>query len=180
MSVFLLLFLLAVVVNVLLILPAIVILFLEFTLSNKLLRKERPEDWKNYLMLFLGYQILVAALIIGIMALLGGGSLLSSGPDMGLDKLYNVMILMLFILVVVALLQIVVRRKYTYGEILFSTAGWAGVKIETDLFSKVKASNYAVCNPRKLKLSKDDRVRVKVDKKPFSASFPSEIDYIQK
>jgi uncharacterized membrane protein len=180
MSVFLILFLLAVVLNILLLLPAIAILLLEFRLSNKLLKKERPEDWKKYLVLFLGYQAVVASLIIGIMSLLGGGSFIGSGPEMGLDKLYNVMILMLFVLVVVASLQLFVRRKYTYGEILFSSNEWAGVKIETDLFSKVKASNYAVRNPRKLKLSKGDRVRVKVDKKPFSASFPSEIEYSKK
>lgn len=163
---FLLLVLAAFLMELLLLVPALVLFALQFPVAKGELKGDYPEDWKKYTAVFIGYEtilILLAAWIwfTGI-----------SYMDMG--SIVNVLFAVLFVIILTLVLKYFLMRRYCYGDVLFTTKGWAGVAIKSDLFSKISGANYAVENPRNVKAGKGDRVKVRVESS-LGKTVPSEL-----
>ncbi len=153
MSGFLLVLFAAFFVERLLLIPAVILLILQFLVARSELRRDYPEDWLKYTMVFVFFEIAILLLIYGIFT-----SVLVSLDFGSLTRVFVVMIL--FMITVVAL-KYFIGRGYCYGSVLFSAGEWVGVSIKSDLFSKITEADYAVKNPLKLKVKAGDRVKVR-------------------
>jgi uncharacterized membrane protein len=151
---FLVLVLLAFLINTLLLAPAILLFILQFPLVKGPLKKEYPEDWRKYAAVFLIYEIVLMALFYMMKTTYISFTNLSS--------LYNMFMAVIFVILMTVALKYFVGRKHCYGTVIFSTGDWVGVRIKGDLFSKINEANYAVENPLNVKVRKGDRVDIRI------------------
>lgn len=147
-----------------------VLVFATQVVFRRTLKAEYPEDWKRYFLVFIVYQLVVVFLIFAIHSVLSTGPLLSLRHGIDVGRTYSVFALVLALLVAVALLQMLFRRAYCFGTVLFSAGEWAGVEIKSDLLSRIQEGNYAVKS--RVSVKKGDRVRVSVEKGIFSKPKP--------
>jgi len=174
MAVFLFLLVLAVLVEFLLVVPAVLALLMQFRLRAGL-AKDYPEDWRRYMLIFIAYEVLVSILLMLIYWILSAGPILSLTQGFDAGRLYGMMMLILLILISTVVMQFTFRRSYCFGTVLFSARDWVGVEVRSDFFSKVQSGDYAVKNPRGLSLKVGDRVRVGIEKKPMAKPQPKTV-----
>jgi uncharacterized membrane protein len=154
MIAFLGLFLLSFLFDMLLLVPAVLLFLLQFPLMRRDLKKEYPEDWLKYALVILIYEVVLSAVFFGMAT--------TAVTTLDLIAIYNLFILILFVIVILMAAKFLMIRKYVYGSVIFSTKDWVGVYIKSDLFSKVFEANYAVENPLSLKVKKNDRVKIRL------------------
>jgi len=150
----------------LLVIPAVVLFLLQFPMMRGELKREYPEDWMKYSLVFMIYEIIMVLFLYAII------NSRTSLFDIG--AIYNILIIMIFIIITTIILKFFVGRGYCYGDVLFSTNGWVGVRIKNDLFSKINEANYAVENPLEVGVKKGDRVKIRV-RSTLNKSVPYEI-----
>lgn len=166
MVLFLLLVTASFLVSLLLLLPALLVFALQFFFFRTELKKDYPEDWKRYSAVLIFFEVLLFMLFYTI------STVRIVTTDIG--SIYSVFFLVIFVLLAVMAAKFFIIRRYCFGEVLFTSGGWVGVRIRPDLFSKIAGADYAVQNPLKLKLSGGDRVKLIV-KGAFGRSKPSEV-----
>ncbi len=147
---------------------AIVALALQAYISVSLLPRDYPEDWKRYTLLFLLLEAVILLIFYFILTL--PISTIYTSP-------FTVLWFFLGSMFLVLLMRLFLFRRYCFGTVLFSTRGWAGVYVKSDLFSRVQEANYAVKN--NLAVKKGDRVRIRVELSG-THSIPSRIEKILK
>ncbi|MBN2518659.1 MAG: DUF2101 family protein [Candidatus Altiarchaeota archaeon] len=175
--VFLLLVLFSALVNPLFLFLAFLVFFLQYKYVEGEVRREYPEDWKKYLLTFTFYELMVSIMVFGISYSLFAGK---SGSLLDLGRIYSAFFVIFAVFIIIAASMMFLRRRYTFGTVLFYKDEWVGVAVKGDLFSKIREGNYAVENPKKTKVTKGDRVRVRVEKKRFSGTFPSLLEEVRK
>lgn len=174
MLAFLLLVLFSIVLNPFLLILAAITFVLQYVYAQGELKKEHPEDWRKYLIVFIFYEALVSILIFAVNYSLKTGSLFD------LTRIYTVLGLIFFVLVATTVSMMLLKRRYTFGTVLFTKDGWVGVTIKGDLFSKINEANYVVENPKKLKVKEGDRARIKTRRIWFSRAYPAILEEVVK
>ncbi len=168
---FLLLIFAALLVNTLLLAPAALLFALQLVIAKSELKRDYPEDWVKYTMVFLFYELVILALVYITMR--------SVSRSMSIGSMYMLFGAILVIVIITMSLKFIIGRRYCYGNILFTAGEWAGVKVKSDLFSKINEADYAVRNPLGLKPKKGARVRIRV-KSGFGKSIPYELAEVVK
>jgi len=168
---FLLLLFAAFLVNTLLLAPAALLFALQLIIARSELKKDYPEDWVKYTMVFLFYELVILVLVYITMN--------SVSRSMSVGSLYMLFGAILVIVIITMSLKFLIGRRYCYGTILFTSGEWAGVSVKSDLFSKISDADYAIRNPLGLKPRKGARVRVRV-KSGFGKSVPYELAEVLK
>ncbi len=163
---FLLLLFPAYLIDRLLLLPAAVLLALQFVVARSELRRDYPEDWMKYTMVFVLYEAVIVVMVFFIFN--------SVAASLSMGSVYTMFMAVLFVLMMTITLKYLVGRGYCYGIVLFTSGEWAGVSVKPDLFSKISEADYAVRNPLGQKVKKGDRVRVRL-KAGMNKSAPQEI-----
>jgi len=166
MAGFLLLIVAAFIIELTLVIPALMLFILQFPVVRSGLRRDYPEDWAKYTALILIYEAILAAVFF-IMAT-------TPRSYMDIGAVYNIFLILIFVIVLVIAMRYLIVRSYCYGTVLFSAGKWAGVHLKSDLFSKVNEADYAVRNPLNLKLKKGNRVKVSV-RRGMANSVPTDI-----
>jgi uncharacterized membrane protein len=142
------------ILDLLLILPALILFALQVMIFRGELKKEYPEDWAKYSLVFLVYEVMLISLVFFMV----------SSSSFGLAFINQVFIAALFVIAVTIALRFLAARRHCYGTVIFSTKGWVGVSVKPDLFTKVREANYAVENPLGIKVSKGERVKLRARK----------------
>ena len=150
----------------LLLIPAAILLALQFIVARSELRRDYPEDWMKYTMVFVAYEIIIILMMFFIFS--------AVMTSLSIGAVYTMFIAILLVLVATILLKFLIGRGYCYGTVLFTSGDWAGVSVKGDLFSKINEANYAVKSALGPKVKKGDRVRVKL-KAGMNKSAPCEI-----
>jgi uncharacterized membrane protein len=146
--------------------PAIMLFLLQFVVMRGEFRRDYPEDWTKYSMLFIGYE---AVLVVLFYAMLASAFSLSN-----FSSIVNIFIFIIVIIVSTVIVKLFIGRRRCYGTVLFATKDWVGVHIKSDLFSKINEADYAVRNPSGIKFKKGDRVEVLV-KGSLGKGTPAEV-----
>lgn len=152
--------------ELLLIIPALVLFLLQFPVMRRELKREYPEDWTKYSLVFMVYEIVMVLFLYAIIN--------SRTTLFDIGAIYNILIVMILIIIATIILKFFVNRGYCYGDVLFSTRGWVGVRIKNDLFSKINEANYAVENPLEVGVKRGDRVKIRV-RSTLNKSVPYEV-----
>lgn len=150
-------------INLLLLVPAAIMIFLQIPLFRSELRVQYPEDWRRYSLLFIAYE----AALVGILFFI-----LTVPIALGdISAILNLFLLILTIIILTIVLKFFVSRRYCYGTVLFACHGWVGVYVRSDLFSKIKEANYAIKNDLDAKVREGDRVKISM-KGSFGKAMP--------
>jgi uncharacterized membrane protein len=173
MVAFLILLFLAVFFNPLLLFLAALVLCMQIFFGRSQLSREYPEDWKKYLFIFLLYEVMVMIMFLAITSIMSGGII-------EMSRLYPLFSIVMILLLVTISLKFVVGRRHCFGTALFSTRDWVGVYVKSDLLSKISEGNYAVRNPKGLRIGKGGRLRVRVSRTGVSNYMPDSVEEVTK
>jgi uncharacterized membrane protein len=163
---FLLLLFAAYLAEFLLIAPAAILLILQLLVSRSELKREYPEDWLRYSLLFLLYEAIIVFMMLFVFR--------TVASSLSLGSIYTMLMAMLAVIALTIALRYMITRRYCYGTVLFTSGEWAGVSVKPDLFAKIAEADYAVANPLGGRVKKGDRVRVML-KSGLNRSAPREI-----
>lgn len=166
---FLLLSFVSVLYTPLILVLAVLILGLQYLLVKERIRPEYPEDHMKYLLFFCGFEIAILAILLTFVGFIRSMDLLGSPQN-----LYTVFIFIVVIILVAALATMLLKRKHTYGTVLFVHKDWAGISIKSDLFARINEGNYAV-KTRELAVKPKDRVKIMVEKETLAKPKPTYI-----
>lgn len=166
---FLLLSFVSVLYNPLALMPAILILLVQYLHIKRRVKPDYPEDYMKYLVFFCVFEMSVLSILMAFVGLVSSMDLLTSPQN-----LYTIFIFIIAIIFVTAAITALLKRRYTYGTVLFTYDDWAGVSIKNDLLARVSEGNYAV-KLRKSGLRPKGRVRVLVEKERFGKPKPAYI-----
>lgn len=155
----------------LLIVPAAALFLLQFPVIRGELKREYPEDYMKYSLVFIIYELVMVILLYTIIN--------SRMSFFDIGALYGILTVVVLIIAITIALKYIINRRHCYGNVLFSTQGWVGVSIKNDLFSKIAEANYAVENPLGVAVKKGDRVKVRV-RSTLGRSVPYEVEGVVK
>jgi len=157
--------------QLLLLVPAAALFLLQFPVMKGELKRDYPEDWIKYSLVFILYELVMVVMLYVILTM--------RASIFSISSVFSILIAMLFVVILTLALKFFVNRRHCYGTVLFSTKGWVGVRVKSDLFSKLPEANYAVENPLEVGVKKGDRVRIRV-KSSFGKTAPYELEEVIK
>lgn len=166
---FLVLVIAAFLVDILLLVPAVLFLALQFFVMRDELKREYPEDRGRYSAVIVFYEVVLLALFY----MMRTAQISLMDPS----TITNLLFLVMFVLLLTVAARLFVNRKYCYGTVIFTAEKWVGVELKSDLFSKISEAVYAVENPLKVRVKRGDRVRVGI-RRGFGKSAPYQLEGI--